>query len=109
MGKQAITFVVDDEKDRDVLDALGAATNRSAMLRESVRVYMRLQNEDQEAVIKETVARELARLPDVVACAVREALSSYRFAPAEADREPGAEDPELAARLDAQLEDFFSE
>jgi hypothetical protein len=54
------------------------------------------------------VARELARLPDVVAAVVREALAAYRLSPME-EREPGAEDPELAARLDEQLDDLFGE
>jgi len=99
-----------DGIDDDVTAWYEAQADKSEAVREAIRAAMRLQNGDtQEAVVKEVVARELARLPDVVACAVREALSSYRLAPAEADREPGAEDPELAARLDSQLEDFFGE
>jgi len=99
-----------DGIDDDVAAWYEAQADKSEAVREAIRAAMRLQNGDtQEAVVKEAVARELARLPDVVACAVREALSSYRFSSAEADREPGAEDPELAARLDSQLEDFFGE
>jgi hypothetical protein len=97
-------------RDDDVATWYEAQDDRSEAVREAIRVYMRLQSDNtQEAVIKEAVARELARLPDVVACAVREALASYRLAPVELSREPGAEDPELAARLDAQLDDFFGE
>jgi len=39
---------------------------------------------------------------------VREALAGYQLAPAQ-ERESGAENPELAARLDAQLDDLFGE
>ena len=43
---------------------------------------MRLQNGDtQEAVVREAVTRELSRLPDVVAAAVREALEGYNLTP----------------------------
>ena len=110
MSRRAVTFVVDDEKDVDLLDWLARQANKSAALREAIRAAMRLQNGDsQEAVVRAAVAGELARLPDVVASAVREALAGYRLPSAEVEREPGAEDPELAARLDAQLDEFFGD
>ena len=96
-------------REDDIAAWYEAQGDKSQAVRDAIRAYMGLQNgATQEAVVKEAVARELARLPDVVASAVREALSSYRLAPAEMEREPGAEDPELAARLDAQIDEFFS-
>ena len=96
-------------KDDDIVAWYEHQEDRSEAVGRSIRAYMGLHNGDtQEAVVKETVVRELARLPDVVAVAVREALAGYQLAPAQA-REPGAEDPELAARLDAQLDDLFGE
>ena len=104
----ALYLELKDGKDDDIAAWHRAQDDKSAAVRDAIRAAMRLQNGDtQEAIVKEAVALELARLPDVVASAVREALAAYRLAPAEADREPGAEDPELAARLDAQLDDFF--
>lgn len=98
-------------RDDDVITWYEAQADKSASLRELVREHLRLHNGDtQEAVVKAVVAGELARLPDVVAAAVRDALAGYRLADVgEHYPEPGAEDPELAARLDAQLGDFFGE
>jgi len=94
-------------RDDDLAAWYEAQEDRSQAVRDAIRAVMRLQNGDtQEAIVKEVVARELARLPDVVAATVREALAAYRLAPSEMEHEPGAEDPELAARLDAQLDDF---
>lgn len=46
---------------------------------------------------------------DLVAGAVRDALANYQLRPAQEQSAPGDEDPKLAARLDAQLDDFFKE
>lgn len=97
-------------KDDDIAAWYNAQDDRSEAVRAAIRAAMRLENGDsQEAVVKEVVARELGRLPEIVAAAVREALAAYRLQPSTQVREPGAEDPELAARLDAQLDDFFEE
>jgi len=82
-----------------------------ASLRELVREHLRLHNGDtQEAIVKAVVAGELARLPDLVAAAVRDALAGYRLADANTpDVEPGAENPELAGRLDAELDARWGE
>lgn len=104
---KALYLELRDGADDDIAAWHTAQDEGRAAVRDAIRAVMRLQNGDtQEAIVKEVVARELARLPDVVATTVREALAAYRLAPAEADREPGAEDPELAARLDAQLDEF---
>jgi len=72
---------------------------------------MRSQNGDtQAAVIKRVVAEELAKVPDVLAGVVSDALAAYQFAPVEMqERKPGEEDPVLAARLDAQLGEWFDD
>ncbi len=99
-----------DGIDDDIKDWYESQGSKTQAVKEAIRAAMRLQNGDtQEAVVKAAVAGELARLPDVVAAAVREALAGYRLPPAEVEREPGAEDPELAARLDAQLDEFFGD
>jgi len=95
--------------DGDIEAWYEAQADKTQAVKDAIRMAMRLQNGDsQEAVVKAAVAQELARLPEVIAGAVREALSSYRLAgPAEPIREPGQEDPELAARLNEQLDVFF--
>jgi len=98
-----------DGIDDDIGAWYEAQADKSAAIREAIRTAMGLQNGDaQGAVVKDTVERELARLPGVVADAVRDALSSYRLQPSEDPREPGTEDPELAARLDGDLDEFLS-
>ncbi len=84
-----------------------AQPDKSESVRAAILAYMRLQNgTTQEAVIKNVVARELVRLPDIVAAAVRDVLEAYSLAPAALDSTDG-ENPELAARLDAGLDNFF--
>jgi len=96
--------------DDDIKAWYEAQGSKTQAVKEAIRAATRLQNGDtQEAVVKAVVASELARLPDVVAGAVREALAAYRLPPTEVEREPGGEDPELAARLDAQLDEFFGD
>jgi hypothetical protein len=140
-ARQQLTFVLDDEKDADVLDWWNAQTNKSAALREAARFYMHLhaQRGDRQPVpgglpalacasrpgwpvlghrvegatgeeatgVLQALSLELTRLPDVVAAAVHNALAGYRLLRDEG--EPGEEDPELATRLDAQLDEFFTE
>ena len=40
MAKQTITFVVDTERDRDILRWLGSKDNKSAAIREAIRVHL---------------------------------------------------------------------
>lgn len=109
MGRRAVTFVVDDERDADLLTWLAAQANKSAALRGAIRAYMRSQNgESQEAIIRDAVQRAMGGLPDLVTGAVKDALG-YQFTRGQMERTPGGEDPELAARLDAQLDDFFGD
>jgi hypothetical protein len=98
-----------DGIDDDIAAWYEAQADKTQAVKDMLRVAMRLQNGDsQEAVVKSVVAHELARLPEVVAGAVRDALASYRLAPAvESVPGPGQEDPELAARLNDQLDAFF--
>jgi hypothetical protein len=126
VAKQQLTFVLDDEKDADVLDWWNAQTNKSAALREAARFYMHLHAQrgsrqpvpgvrvgeatgEEATGILQALSLELTRLPDVVAAAVHNALAGYRLAAARDEGEPGEEDPELATRLDAQLDEFFTE
>ncbi len=39
MTKQAITFVVDSDRDRDILHWLAGQANKSAAIREAIRAY----------------------------------------------------------------------
>jgi hypothetical protein len=97
-------------KEDDIAAWYEAQEDKSAAVRKALRTYLGLHNgETQEAVVREAVNRELARLPDVVAGAVREALENVArpYEMADEPTAPGAEDPEMAARLDAQLDDFF--
>jgi hypothetical protein len=98
-----------DGKEDDIAAWYEAQEDKSAAVRKAIRTYLGLHNgETQEAVVREAVNRELARLPDVVARAVREALKNYEVMPLDGESTaPGAEDPEMASRLDAQLDDFF--
>ena len=103
-----------DGRDADIEAWYIAQEDRSEEVRKAIRAYMRLQNgESQEVVIRDAVIAamggELARLPDLVAGAVRDALANYQLRPAQEQSAPGDEDPKLAARLDAQLDDFFKE
>ncbi len=40
MAKQTITFVVDTERDRDILRWLGSQDNKSAAIREAIRAHL---------------------------------------------------------------------
>ena len=114
MTRRVVSFVLDDQRDRDLLDWLDEQPNKSGSLRDAVRAYRPPAGGAGPAPATGQAAiaalrDELARLPDVVAEAVRETLAAYRLAPTPPSREPSAEDPELAARLDNQLTAFFGE
>lgn len=97
-----------DRGDEDITTWYEAQEDKSAAVREAIRAYIRLQNgQGQEIAIREAVALAIAHLPGIVAEAVRDALAAYRLSPAQGVQPSGEEDPELAARLDAQLDDFF--
>lgn len=100
-------------KDDDIAAWYEGQENRSEAVRRAIRAYIQHGGGviDQKSPL-EAISRELARLPDVVADAVRsvlpEALAAYCPSPSLIDEQnPGAEDPELAARLEAQLDDLF--
>jgi hypothetical protein len=96
------------DKDDDIAAWYEAQDDKSTAVREAIRAAIDRDNgQGQEAAVKEAVGRELARLPQVVTAAVREALEDYQLSPAD-NKGPGSEDPELASRLDAQLDEFFS-
>ncbi|MBN1660993.1 MAG: hypothetical protein JXA93_21530 [Anaerolineae bacterium] len=40
MAKQTVTFVVDTERDRDILRWLGMQDNKSASIREAIRAHL---------------------------------------------------------------------
>jgi len=40
MAKQTVTFVVDTERDRDILRWLGSQDNKSAAIREAIREHL---------------------------------------------------------------------
>ena len=96
-----------DGIDDDIAGWYEGQEDKSGAVRKALRAYIGLHNgSTQENVVREAVGRELSRLPDIVAAAVREALEGYRLTAAR-PVEPGAEDPTLAARLDDQLDEFF--
>ena len=99
------------DRDADIIAWYEAQPLKSDSLKTVIREHIRLHNGDsQEAIVRAVVAGELARLPDVVASAVRSALAGYRLADAsESDIEPGSENPVLAGRLDAELDAMWGE
>lgn len=98
-----------DDKDNDIAAWYESQDDKSTAVRRAIRAYIGLHDGGaQEAVVREAVGRQLAQLPDVVAAAVKEALESYQLTPSDEDHgQSGTEDPELASRLDAQLDNFF--
>lgn len=100
-----------DGRDDDIAEWYKAQENKSGTIRKAIRAAMRLQNGDtQEAIVREAVTRELSRLPDIVAAAVRAALEECNLTLAiGTDSISDEEDPGLAARLDEQLDNFFGE
>ena len=83
--------------------------DKSRAVREAIRVYIKVQSGDRlETLVRQVVAQELAQLPALVSMAVREALESYQFVSIGTGSHPAAdENPELASRLDEQIDSFF--
>jgi hypothetical protein len=83
--------------------------DKSRAVREAIRAYIKAQSGDHlETIVQHVVARELAGLPTLVSAAVREALESYHFARVGAGHHSASdENPELASRLDEQIDTFF--
>jgi hypothetical protein len=109
MPKQSIIFVVDDEKDADLLAWLEDKRNRSATIRNAIRVVMEAEagNGQTTAIteaVSEALAGEMACLPDLVARTVKDALASYRLAPAQQETLEGEEPAAAAANLDGLLD-----
>jgi Arc/MetJ-type ribon-helix-helix transcriptional regulator len=99
-----------EQDDEDIKAWYGEQSDKSTAVREAIRAYIQIQSgESQEAAIREAVAQAMAHLPALVAEAVREALAAYRLSPVQEQPSYGEEDPEQAARLEAQLDDFFGE
>lgn len=97
-----------DGTDDDIKTWYDSQGDKSSAVREAIRAFIRLQNgESQEAIVREAVAQATAHLPVIVAEAVRDALAAYQLSPVGDRHVSNGEDPELAARLDAQLGDFF--
>lgn len=96
-----------DGTDDDLKTWYEAQQDKSGAVRAAIRAYIRMQNgESQETAIREAVATATASLPIVVAEAVKEALANYQLSPAQERQAVGDEDPELAARLDSQAEEW---
>ena len=94
-------------RDDDIATWYEGQGDKSGAVREAIRAFIRMQNgESQRAAIREAVAKATAHLPTVVAEAVRDALAAYQLSPAQERLTSNDEDPDLAARLDAQLEDW---
>ena len=118
-----------DGRDADIETWYIAQDDRSEAVRQAIRAYIQSQsNKSQEVIIKDAVTTAISsqetivkdavvmamsdgfdRLPDLVAGAVRDALAGYQLKLAQEQTTPGEEDPELAARLDAQLDEFFKD
>jgi len=96
-------------QDDDIAAWYGAQNDKSRAVREAIRVYIKAQSGDRlETIVQQVVAQELARLPALVSMAVREALESYQFVPSGTGNHLAAdENPELASRLDEQIDSFF--
>jgi hypothetical protein len=96
-------------RDDDITAWYDAQEDKSGAVRDALRAAIRQDGaDDQEAIIRQAVARELGRLPDVIAAAVRDALDAYDLtARPQGPNAGGDVDAGLAARLDGQLDDFF--
>lgn len=106
--RDAVIFTVDSERDADLLAWLKSKPNRSAVIRDALRRAMEAETDgDPARVVTEAVnaalADTLARLPSLVANAVRDALASYSLTPAREAPE-WKEPPTAAANLDGLLE-----
>jgi hypothetical protein len=95
-------------RDDDLAAWYDAQDDKSQAVRDALRAAIRQDGaDDQEAIIRQAVARELGCLPDVIAAAVRDTLEAYDLTARPQEPNGGDVDAELAARLDGQLDDFF--
>ena len=88
--------------------------DKSNCVRKAIRSYIEHGDGNADAValadiVGMAVQTALGDLQAMVKAAVREALSSYQLTLAASQAQGSAEDPELAARLDAGLDEFFGE
>lgn len=109
MPKQPIIFVLDDQRDADLLAWLESKHNRSEAIRNALRAAMRAETDGgQTAVIAEavsaTLASELGRLPGLVERAIRDVLASYRLMSLTPGETTEEEPAVAAANLDSLLE-----
>ena len=99
------------EVDGDISAWYEAQTDKSDCVRQVLRSYIEHGNGNENAALSDIVGaavqRAMGDLQGMVKAAVREALSSYRLTLAASQAQVSAEDPELAARLDAGLDEFF--
>ena len=102
------------EVDGDISAWYEAQTDKSDCVRQVLRSY--IEQGDGSAgtvaladIVGAAVQTALGDLQAMVKAAVREALSSYQLTMAASQAQGSAEDPELAARLDAGLDEFFGE
>ena len=96
------------EVDGDISAWYEAQTDKSDCVRKAIRSYIERDGTSDAAALFEMVQVALGDLQGMVRAAVREALSSYQLTAAP-QAQGSAEDPELAARLDAGLDQFFGE
>lgn len=96
-------------QDDDIETWYETQRDKSRAVREAMRLFIKAQSEDHlEAVVQQVVAQEVAQLPALVSAAVREVLESYQFVSSELSSHPAPdENPELASRLDEQIDLFF--
>ncbi len=93
-------------KDNDLIAWYLDQADRSEAVREVIRVWIQRQNDSlQETAIKQ----ELARLPELVTTAIHTALADVRLDDGASNTSVTKENPDLAARLDAQLDSFFED
>jgi hypothetical protein len=98
-------------QDDDIASWYETQPDKSQLVRQAIRFYIKSQNVDNlENIVQQVVAQELTQLPTLVSAAVREALEDFQLTPIGTGRHPLTdEDPEQAARLDEQLSAFFEQ
>jgi hypothetical protein len=99
MAKQTISFSVDAEADKDIIEWLNQHRNRSQAIRDALRQVIAPSEPETKTPIW-----GLSDLRQVFEAVLEEHLSGVRLAEAQggnAESEHGREDPRLAARLDS--------
>jgi len=107
MSKRREIYVLDEEQDGDLcayLDSLPKGA-KSAAVREGLRLLVAHQQGTTASRDVETLKAAIDDLRGELLDAIEQATLANR----PTIKEPGAEDPILAARLDAQLNNFFGE